>query len=301
MTILRKVGIVGMGAIGAIHVHALCSNQQATISWICDSERSEHQKAVGPATIPWYTNISDALASRNADAVILCTPEETHHSLGLQVLASNHHLLVEKPLALKYTQCEELIKSAQRMNKVLGVGHSMRHDSFFQMVKKGQSTKALTMVTFRRVYASRYWRTYCRVHPVFSLAIHDIDLAVWWSQSRAISIDVSHSKGSNHCPSGFFSAFRMTNGLQVQLDCAEDTGTSNPGLHYAVDLTWEDGMTQRSEHVFHFKDSNFSSLMTAIGRLQDEFLGSLDHDRHSEAVVEHAEAVRIGETIANDW
>ena len=48
----------------------------------------------------------------------------------------NKHVFVEKPLALKYIQANNLVKLANKKKKILQVGHIFRYNESISILKK---------------------------------------------------------------------------------------------------------------------------------------------------------------------
>jgi len=69
-------------------------------------------------------------------AVIIATPIETHYKLTKKALENNKHVFVEKPLALTYDECTELIELANKKNLKLGVEYTQ---TFAPSIKKLKS------------------------------------------------------------------------------------------------------------------------------------------------------------------
>src|SRR6266481_2282184 len=64
------------------------------------------------------------LADAKVNAVVIATPAETHFSLAKQVLCAGKHAFVEKPLATKASEVDELSRCAAERNLVVMAGHT---------------------------------------------------------------------------------------------------------------------------------------------------------------------------------
>jgi UDP-2-acetamido-3-amino-2,3-dideoxy-glucuronate N-acetyltransferase len=70
------------------------------------------------------------------DAVLLATPAATHHDLALRALEAGKHVFVEKPLALTAAEARALAETADRLDRVLMVGHILEyHPAFERLVE----------------------------------------------------------------------------------------------------------------------------------------------------------------------
>src|SRR5262249_27762779 len=108
--------------------------------------RSADSRTVAQAAHPAvqiHSDYREMLARTDIDAVDVVLPSDLHHSIGLAVLESGKHLLIEKPMALTAAECDDVIARARAKGKVLGVGHEMRLASLWGKVKELIDTGAV--------------------------------------------------------------------------------------------------------------------------------------------------------------
>src|SRR5260370_31772702 len=70
------------------------------------------------------------------DAVVVATPAETHFSLAKQALRAGKHAFVEKPLATKASEVDELGKYAAERSLVVMAGHTFIYNAAVRYVKQ---------------------------------------------------------------------------------------------------------------------------------------------------------------------
>jgi predicted dehydrogenase len=66
---------------------------------------------MGDAPLATFSNHRDLLASGLSDAVVIASPNHTHHGVLLDVLSTPHHVLVEKPLCTTVEHCREAVEA----------------------------------------------------------------------------------------------------------------------------------------------------------------------------------------------
>ncbi len=66
--------------------------------------------------------LSDVLAHKDVEGVVIATPAETHYTLAKEALLAGKHVFVEKPLVLIEEQAQELIAIARERPCILMVG-----------------------------------------------------------------------------------------------------------------------------------------------------------------------------------
>src|SRR5687767_10698467 len=114
--------IIGLGKIGERHALHISSNEDAYLRGGFDikKERSDlfHQQ-YPDATI--YESLEDALKDESVDIISVCTPNYTHAEIVIAALHAGKHVLVEKPMAIKKLDCENMIHMALKTGKNLFV------------------------------------------------------------------------------------------------------------------------------------------------------------------------------------
>src|SRR5579872_1941947 len=106
-------GIIGMGDWAReVHIPNLLQLPDARI--VALASRSEERlqagrAASGAGTNPaLYRDYHDLLHDPEVSAVIVCTPNDTHEALSLEVLQAGKHLLCEKPLSFTLEGCKRV-------------------------------------------------------------------------------------------------------------------------------------------------------------------------------------------------
>ena len=94
------------------------------------------------------TRISDVLNDSSIDAVIIATPIKTHYLLVKKILESKKHVFIEKPLAKKSSEINNLIKIAKKNKKTLFVGHVFLHNEIFKKLKLILKTESIKHAIF---------------------------------------------------------------------------------------------------------------------------------------------------------
>lgn len=111
-----RYGIIGTGMMGVEHISNLLAIDGTRITALADpDERSLDQAthAVGTdAPVARFTDHRDLIAADVCDAVVIASPNHTHHQVLLDVLASPLHVLVEKPLCTTVADCQSAVAAA---------------------------------------------------------------------------------------------------------------------------------------------------------------------------------------------
>jgi predicted dehydrogenase len=120
-----KVAIVGCGKIADGHVEEIRKlGDVAELVAVCDREREmARQLAVRQAISAVYDDFDTMLAKERPDVVHIATPPHVHLMLAKKAIDAGAHVLVEKPLTLRYEDSKALIDHAERAGKKVCIGY----------------------------------------------------------------------------------------------------------------------------------------------------------------------------------
>lgn len=183
------IGMIGAGEISDYHLAALEVNAGAQVRVVCgrSSDRAAEQArryGVADATHRW----EDVLARSDVDAVVIATPDHTHHELVMAAIAQGKAVLVQKPIAMTADQAEEMVREAERRRVVLCV--AFMHRFFDETVAlraalQGDLLGDVHMVRIRNATAGGGWGRWFYERPplgvggvVMQLGVHGIDLLI---------------------------------------------------------------------------------------------------------------------------
>ena len=124
-----KVAIVGLGGISQVmHLPILGRNKDVELVAICDKEFSKVKNIVKKYNITKGYKDVDLMLSENPeiDAVIIATRTDDHVETAVKCLEAGKHILVEKPIALNFTEAEKIVEAAEKNRKILMVGMNNR-------------------------------------------------------------------------------------------------------------------------------------------------------------------------------
>ena len=112
--------------------------------------------------------------------MIIATPAASHFSLAKQVLDAGKHVFVEKPLATKAAEVDELSRCAAERNLVVMTGHTFVYNSAVRYVKKLIDSGELGEL--RYIYSQRLnlGRIRSDIDALWNFAPHDISIIQYW-------------------------------------------------------------------------------------------------------------------------
>lgn len=132
-----RIGILGYGAIGHEHNHAIADVDGLRLVAACDQNplrlSAAAELAPGLAT---FSDGEDLLESDDIDLVIVSTPPNTHAHWAMRALEMGKHVVVEKPFCLTTAEADEMVAAAAVNGRALTVYQNRRWDADYLTLKK---------------------------------------------------------------------------------------------------------------------------------------------------------------------
>ena len=177
MTDKIRVGVVGFGYWGPNLARNFDRLPDAELAYACDLDAGNLDKA--RAQFPNTTvteRFDELLADTSLDAIVVATSVPTHYRLGKAVLEAGKHAFVEKPLALKAAEAEDLVRTAADNRRLLMVGHLLEYHPGVRKVKELLEAGELGKTFY--IYANRLNLGKVRAdeNALWSLGPHDISV-----------------------------------------------------------------------------------------------------------------------------
>jgi predicted dehydrogenase len=134
---LIRLGIIGAGAIGAVHMETLNKlGDVAEIRAVTDTHLPLAEKRAEEHSIKTVHVSPEALiADPDIDAVVVAVPNQFHAPLTIAALEAGKHVLLEKPMAISSAKAKEIIDAQQRTGKTVMIAQQMRFTGLSRAVK----------------------------------------------------------------------------------------------------------------------------------------------------------------------
>ena len=176
-----RFGLLGAGRIGKVHAKAVTANPKAKLVAVADAMAPAAQAIADQYGCDVRT-IAQILAASDIDAVVICTPTDTHADLIEQFTNAGKAVFCEKPIDLSLDRVKACLKVVRANKGTLMVGFNRRFDPHFMAVRaeidKG-SIGAVEMVTITSRDPGAPPLDYiARSGGIFrDMTIHDFDMA----------------------------------------------------------------------------------------------------------------------------
>jgi len=147
-----KIGIIGCGYWGK----NLVSNfhQLGVLNAICDLNPACLQEhLLRYEGIRGFDDPQKMFSDSEISAVVISSPAETHYRLAKKALLAGKDVFVEKPLALKAKEGEDLVALAERNKRILMVGHVLEYHLAILKLKEWVKSGQLGQIHY--IYSNR--------------------------------------------------------------------------------------------------------------------------------------------------
>lgn len=183
--------VVGCGTVADFHIQAIRELEHARLVMVAGRTEERVRKIGIRENCAWTTDLTEVLNHQGIDIVCLTTPSGTHAFMGVEILSSGKHLLVEKPLAMTAAEAQQLIRTAEEFRVTLSVVSQRRfeaqHREAKRVLEEGGLGKLLLIEAtcpFYRTqeyYDSSSWRGTIEQDggALMNQGIHSIDLMLW--------------------------------------------------------------------------------------------------------------------------
>jgi predicted dehydrogenase len=109
-----RYGLIGSGMMGQEHIRNLNLLDGVTVSAVADPDEHMRKLSVQTSggTAKPFTDCKEMLSADVCDAIVIVSPNDTHHAILLDVLGTQKPILCEKPLCTTSADCRDVIAKA---------------------------------------------------------------------------------------------------------------------------------------------------------------------------------------------
>ena len=112
-----RYGVIGTGMMGVEHIENILHLDGAVVAAVADphtpSRETGRMMAGVSDPVLEFEHHRDLIDSGACDAVVIASPNHTHAEVLLDVLASDLHVMVEKPLCTTVDDCRRVVEAAE--------------------------------------------------------------------------------------------------------------------------------------------------------------------------------------------
>ncbi len=265
---LLRVGVVGVGVMGSNHARVFADLAGTNLVAVADPDRRQADfvaRTIGCAAVSDVAELLDL----NVDAITIAAPTHLHRDIALACIARGVHLMVEKPIASSVEEGQEIINAARRAGLTLMVGHVERFNPAVEAIKEAIRGEDILSIAITRV--GPFPPRMSNVGVVIDLAVHDIDLIRWFTDSEIVEVQPQLSSAVAEREDIALLQFRTASGVLAQINTnwltpfkARDVIVATRGKYIMADL-----LTRQVTECFGFQpDGSYSMRHLSVGHAE---------------------------------
>lgn len=188
------IGVIGAGRIGQLHIDYLRKHPKIRIKWLSDINCDKLADWIEENGIEKRTkDHKDILNDPEVDAVVICSPTDTHVDIIKAACEKGKHIFCEKPISLTLSESVEAVKAVEKAGVKLQMGFNRRFDRNFSTLQKALKERALGEIQSLRITSRdpapppiEYVKHSGGLF--MDMSIHDFDMARYLMQSDVVEV-----------------------------------------------------------------------------------------------------------------
>jgi predicted dehydrogenase len=208
---MLKVGVLGAGHLGKIHLRLLNESMKYDLIGFYDADAINGKKVAAEFGYTYFENINKLIDS--VDVVDIVTPTLSHYDCAKKAMEKGKHVFIEKPITNTLEEAEELIALSRKQRVKGQVGHVERFNPAFMAVKE-KIHDPMFIETHR---LAEFNPRGTDVPVVLDLMIHDIDAILSLVRSKVKRINASGVSVISNSPDIANARIEFENGCVANL------------------------------------------------------------------------------------
>jgi predicted dehydrogenase len=165
-----RVGVVGVGKLGALHAKMYAQIPKAELVGVIDTDAERAREIASEFRTTVYPSTEKLL--KDVNVISIATPTTTHHQIAMEAIAAGVHLFIEKPITHSTLEGEEVVRRAREKGITVQVGHIERFNPAILAVEP-YNLRPMFIESHR---LAQFNPRGTDVAVVLDLMIHDIDI-----------------------------------------------------------------------------------------------------------------------------
>jgi UDP-N-acetylglucosamine 3-dehydrogenase len=260
-----KIGVVGVGVMGSNHARVLSEMAGVELVGVVDPDRKQRGFVARTLGCTEFADLQ-ALIGSGVDAVSIAAPTHLHHEIALACIARGLHVLVEKPIAPTVEEGRAIVAAARRAGVMLMIGHVERFNPAVESIKRAIKDQDILSIAITRV--GPFPPRMSNVGVVIDLAVHDIDLIRWFTDSEIVEIQPQLSSAVAEREDIALLQFRTASGVLAHINTNWLTPFKARTIHVATRDKYLIGdlLTLQVTECFGFQpDGSYSMRHLSVG------------------------------------
>src|SRR5947209_15421696 len=265
---LLRVGVVGVGIMGQNHARVFADVPGVRLVGVADPDRKQRNFVSGALGCAGYADV-EGLLDAGVDALTIAAPTHLHRDLAMKCIHSGIHVLVEKPIASSVEEGHAIIAAARKAGVTLMVGHVERFNPAVEAIKEAIRDEDILSIAITRV--GPFPPRMSNVGVVIDLAVHDIDLIRWFTDSEIVEVQPQLSSAIAEREDIALLQFRTASGVLAHINTNWITPFKARNVTIATRKKYVMGdlLTRQVTECFGFQpDGSYSMRHLSVGHAE---------------------------------
>jgi len=284
-----KVGVIGVGKLGAIHCQTLAQLPDVELAGVHDILPARCAEIEKKYRCQCYKNPQDLIEA--VDAVAIAVPTSDHLEIARLALERRRPILIEKPIARTVEQAEEMVRLAAEKGVVLQVGHIERFNP---------AIRAIDHMTLEPMFIESH-----RLAPfdprgtdvavVLDLMIHDIDILLSLVRHDPVQIDANGVAVVSEAVDIANARIRFANGCVANVTASRISQRKMRKMRlFQRDAYISIDFLQRLSEVFRIVDGRSGGQAAVV-------LGQIEQGSRARDIIYDRPAVPADDGMSAEW
>src|SRR5262244_1389884 len=263
-----RIGVIGVGVMGSKHARVLAELPGVKLVGVADPDRKRCDQVARSLGCASFSDAED-LVRRGVDAVTIAAPTHLHRDIAIDCAARGIHVMVEKPIASTIEESRTIVAAARRAGVTLMVGHVERFNPAVQSIKRAIKDQDILSIAITRV--GPFPPRMSNVGVVIDLAVHDIDLIRWFTDSEIVEIQPQTSSAVAEREDIALLQFRTASGVLAHINTNWITPFKARNVTIATRNKYVMGdlLTRQVTECFGFQpDGSYSMRHLSVGHAE---------------------------------
>ena len=245
-----KVGVLGAGHLGKIHLKLLNQSEKYELVGFYDPNEEQAQKVVAEFGYTYFDNIDQLIEA--VEVVDIVTPTLSHYDCAMKAIAAKRHIFIEKPITSTVAEAEEIYQLLKKNHLKGQVGHVERFNPAFQAAKSSIANPMFIEVHRLAEFNPRG----TDVSVVLDLMIHDIDVLLSVVDSPVKHIEASGVAVISKSPDITNARIEFENGCVANLTASRiSMKNMRKSRFFQKDAYISVDFLEKKVEVIHMKDA----------------------------------------------
>jgi predicted dehydrogenase len=180
-----KIGIIGIGRLGAQHLEKLLNSDYFKVVGCFDADSAKLQRIEEDYTINCFNDVDELISK--CDAVDILTPADSHFYYAEKAIRHGKHVFIDKPISNNFEEAKKMAELIREAGIKFQVGHIERFNPAYLALQHLEINPMF--IEAHRLSNFDAKRTADSV--IFDVMIHDIDIVLSVVKANIKSINAS--------------------------------------------------------------------------------------------------------------